>query len=209
MCYYDTVSKDMGFYTWPAKIDKKSETCLVDADVVVRNRQLEPMKMGEHESVFVLEHTKRSTQLAEMIAKDVYNIIGDRDLNDVYVSSEGIAFSAKGKSTLDLSGYKYVLLSNLYKIGIRHIYTYNPIVLKSVAKMGRNIDRSEFKGKEYMIDSIKLTDTSKHKFIHTLTFNTQKLKKAKNYAHTVDDLVDAYWALRSMCERDLNFHGLE
>ena len=213
MCFYDTVTKEMKFYTWPSKMDKKSEKNVSDAGVIVKNRDLGTVPKGLNASNLTKIHTDRSYHLAQIIADDVFELIGDTPLEKVHIATEGFSFMSKGNFILDLSGYKYVMLCELYKRGISNLYTYSPISGKSTARKvaypdaekGEKIDYS----KTFMIDTIRLTDPTKHKFIKILCETPEALKKGSvNYATTVDDLVDSYWILRTMCERDLEITDL-
>lgn len=207
MCYYNTETKEMKFYTWPSSIDKKSLTNVTNAGVDIKCRNLDTVPKGISSTDLVRIHTERSINLASIIADDVFELIGETDLSDVHVASEGFSFMSKGNVMLDLSGYKYVLLTTLYGRGIRNLYTYSPITGKNTAKraMGGSKDIKMEYTKTFMIDAIKCTNPKQHKFINTLVNETESLRRGKeNYSVTVDDLVDSYWILRTMCEREFN-----
>lgn len=200
MCFYDTDTKHMEFYCWPMHEDDKSIEKLKSAGININNRNLAPMskKNFENNNIMVLEHTRRAAELSEMIANEIFKLIASTKLNDVYICSEGLSFGSKGNQTLDLSGYKYTLLTTLYKRGITHIYTYSPIAIKKIAKCSKT---GEW-GKDFMIQAIKETNPTMHKFIHTLVYNDIDLRKKSNYVNCVDDLVDSYWALRTFLEKE-------
>lgn len=203
MCCYDTNTEHVSFYTWPAQLDKKSKEIISSNDVIVRNRELDKMSKKGSNNQLILEHTKRATELADIIIKDMFDIIKDTPLKEVYVASEGLSFGSRGNAVLDLSGYKYTLLTELYRKGIHNLFTYPPTSIKSVAKMGRQLEKFDY-SKDFMIESAKLTNPNKHKLINTLVFNSDNLKKTKNYVTTLDDLIDSYWVLRTMCEKEFN-----
>ena len=67
---------------------------------------------------------------------NVNELIGNTSLNDVYVVTEGLSYASKGNQILDLSGYKYAMLIELYRLGIRNIATLSPVAIKHVAAVG-------------------------------------------------------------------------
>lgn len=207
MCCYNTTTNKMLFYTWPSAIDKKSEEILFRNDVVVKNRNLNPIEKGTSNHDIVKTHTKRSVKLADMIIADMKTIIGETPIDEIYVATEGLSFGSTGNAMLELSGYKYMLLGGLYKLGITNIFTYPPTTIKSVAKLGRKLDKADYT-KDFMIQSIKLIDTSKHILLKTIQYEEDTLKKKTSFVKTLDDLVDSYWALRTMCTKDLEINPL-
>ena len=56
--------------------------------------------------------------------------------------------------------------------------------------------KSEY-GKFAMIQKITEENTSLHPFIDTLKNDSQNLKKKTAFINCVDDLVDAYWCLKT------------
>lgn len=200
MFYYDTETKQSEFYCWPASEDKKSIEILNNAGIVVRNRNLPPLSKNDYDSnSLVFENTKRAAELSELITEDIMNIVGDEPLDNIYICSEGLAFASNGNQTLDLSGYKAALLTTLYKRGVRNIFTYSPITIKSVA----GCSKKGMWTKDFMINAIKKTNPSLHTFVRTLSENEKSLKKVTAFVPCVDDLVDAYWVVRTFMERHL------
>ena len=207
MCYYDTDTKEMKFYCWPMETDKKSEEMLSACDIVVRNRGLIPMSDKNFDGqAMVIENTRRASELSLMIANDVKDLIGETDMNDVYVVTEGLSYASKGNQTLDLSGYKYAMLIELHRLGIRNIATMSPVSIKHIAAVG--IGKKLSYEKDFMISAIKETNPTAHKFIYTLINDEESLKKKTAFVKCVDDLVDSYWAVRSLCEKQLKLFEL-
>jgi hypothetical protein len=206
MCYYNTDTKEMKFYCWPMSMDKKSIEILSSCSINVHNRNLVPMSSNNFDGQqMIIENTKRSMESACMISTCIDELIGDTDLSDVYVVTEGLSYASKGNQTLDLSGYKYVMLVELYRLGIRNITTLTPSAIKHVAAMGKKMRFD----KEFMIDAIKTTNPEVHPFIKRLITDENSLKKQTAFVKCVDDLVDAYWATRALCENFLNVHDLK
>ena len=113
------INGKLTFHVWASDIDGKSLGRLKDCGINIINRNLPKMKDGEfNEHELIIEHIKRSTNLANMILETIENLLKEESpdikYEDVIISNEGFAFSAKGDAALDLSGYKYVLLSKLY-----------------------------------------------------------------------------------------------
>ena len=141
------------FFIWPLEMTKKQIEMYDTSGVFVHCRNLPPITTKDRTSQIVLEHTKRSTDLANMIMDDLdrflYEYLSLEKDTPIYVSSEGLAFSAKGDATLNLATYKGVLLSKLYEryFGRMYgLYTYSPITMKSVAgcaKKGELTDKNK------------------------------------------------------------------
>lgn len=201
MCYYDIDTKEMEFYCWPQGVDKKTEDILSAANISITNRNLPKMSKNNYpnNNIMVMENTKRAAELSDMISQTVFSLIGSTPMDEVYVCSEGLSFASQGNQTLDLSGYKYSLLTTLWKMGIRNIYTYTPVTIKSTA----GVSKGNHYEKGYMIQAIKKTNPSIHLFIETLAHNEDSLKKKTAFVDCVDDLVDAYWVVRTFMERHL------
>lgn len=192
------IDEKLLFYTWPAKVDKTTIEKLENSNVVVRNRNIEPINKSKFDShTLVLEHVIRSSNLINMIISDIADIMNRYNINidtdNIIISSEGLSFASKGDATLNLAAYKQVLLNKLYEIGFKNIKTYSPITIKSCAGCAKKANQS----KTSMIDAIKNENPNTHKFIYDLIYNENNLKKKTSFVNTVDDLVDAYWCLKT------------
>lgn len=192
------IDEKLLFYTWPAKVDKVTIEKLENCNVIVRNRNIEPINKSKYDShSLVLEHIIRSNELVNMIISDISeimlenNIVVNRD--NIIISSEGLSFGSKGDATLNLAAYKQVLLNKFYELGFRNIKTYSPITIKSCAGCAKKSNQTKLS----MIDAIKNENPNAHKFIHDLIYNESDLKKKTSFVNTVDDLVDAYWCLKT------------
>ena len=193
MCIYH--NNEIYFYTWPLNIDNKSELLLTDCNINVNNRQLNSIDKKKYDSnSLILEHTNRCSMLTSMILNDIISFINEHSINidDIIISSEGLSYGSNGDATLNLAAYKQSLLVKFYEYGLKNIKTYAPITIKSVAGRSKKGERS----KTEMIDALK-NENKIHKFIETLIDNPDKLKKKTAFIQTVDDLVDAYWCLKT------------
>ncbi len=198
------INKKIYFYTWPALLDEKSEAILKNNNVNVYNRNIQPIsKKCLDSNSLVIEHIKRSETLTDLIKNDIIKLINEHSLKneEIIISSEGLSFGSKGDATLNLAAYKQVLLNKLFSIGLFNIKTYSPISIKSVAgcsKKGKTDKKS-------VIDAIKEENPNLHKFIKTIIFEEHSLKKKTAFIPTVDDLVDAFWCLKTtIIKEELN-----
>lgn len=199
LCTY--VNNKIDFYCFPMNLDDKSITKLEDVNVKVYNRGLNSIdKKNFNSNSLVLEHIKRANELSEMILKVILDIVDKNNIDkeNVIIASEGLSFASKGDAMLDLSGYKYVLLSKLYSQGFTNIKTYSPISIKSVAGCAKKGE----KGKLPMITKIMEEKPNIHNFIDCLKYSPEELKKKTAFVNCVDDLVDAYWCLKTTIEKE-------
>lgn len=207
------------FITWPMSLTKKEKEiydilmypedmhdsgfmyCCRNLDSVSKDSNLSTSEMA-------LEHTKRSVDLAKMIVKDLVCLTLSTDDPDIYFVSEGLSFASKGNSSLDLATYKGVLMAYMYEeFPSMKIYTYAPMTIKSVAgcaKKDKAGDKHamikaflEEPGLENNIFWNKLKDGS-------LTYEVTKGKNKGNfeYIHCVDDIVDSYFAMKTLVSKE-------
>ena len=200
MCAY--IDGKISFYVWPSDIDDKSSEMLSVSGINVYNRYLPKMKDKEYdESSLIMEHVNRASNLAEMIVKTINSILEeyapDEKKENVIISNEGFAFSARGDAVLDLSGYKYILMYELIKNGFKNFRTYSPITLKKTAGCSK-----KGLGKEAMIESMSNQKEFNHVFIETLKNHPEFLKKKTNYVMCVDDIADSFWCLKTTLDKE-------
>lgn len=190
----------MDFYVWPSSIDDKSYNTLLYSGISVTSRNLPSMKDTKHDQhSLILEHVKRAVDLANIIVHTINSIVRKSDIkkSDVIIANESFAFSAKGDATLDLSGYKYILMYTLIENGYSNFRTYSPITIKKTADCSK-----KGLGKDAMITAFgKAFDKDKphcnHPIMETLLNNPQNLKKKTNYVLCMDDIADSYWCMRT------------
>ncbi|WQJ53727.1 MAG: RuvC-like Holliday junction resolvase [Wendovervirus sonii] len=201
-----TILYDKKFYhfIWPLQLDDKYVQRYIQHNVYVRNRNLQPMSTKDKNSQIVLEHTKRSVDLANMIIADlddfIDNIICADKNTPIYVSSEGLSFGSKGNQTENLATYKGVLLGKLYEHyygRLYGLYTYAPISIKSTAKCA---GKDKIKSKTAMIESFMKETEVKNDFYAGLI--KKEFKSRTAYIQCIDDIVDSYWALVTMLKKE-------
>lgn len=189
-------------YIWPSSIDSKSQEILSDAGINIINRNLPKMKDGEfNEHTLILEHIKRSSELADTILGTILRILSEyspgTDPSEAIISNEGFAFAAKGDAALDLSGYKYILMNTLYNAGFRKFRTYAPITLKKTAGCSK-----KGLGKDAMINALSNEEKGLHPFIDIAREHPEFLKKKTAFVTCADDIADSYWCLKTTMEKE-------
>jgi len=208
--------EDLLFYIWPMELTKKERAAYEEIDrassqFTCECRDLEAISKDSKytTSQLALEHTKRSSFLANMIARDLDKlvpIVGPHDR--VIIASETLSFGSKGNSTLDLATYKGVLLAKLYETMHNvEMYAYAPGTIKSIAGCATKDKRGD---KHAMIKAfleerlpkknelfIRLAD-------HQLEYTKTKGKSAGKieYFHCVDDIADSYFTLKTVSEKE-------
>lgn len=191
----------VSFYVWCSNIDEKSKDILTLHEINVFNRDLPPVnKLDEHQ--LILEHVTRATNLAELIVKTMDRILEENDIHDktnIIISNEGFAFSGNGDATLDLSGYKYILMYTLIKNGYKNFRTYSPISLKKSAGCSKKPKKGEEKknSKVRMIEALANEPKGIHIFIDTVRDFPELLKKKTAFVMCCDDIADSYWCLKT------------
>lgn len=189
-------------YFWPLNISKKLMDEYNEAGVFVKNRELPSINVKDIEnSQIVLIHTIRSTDLANLIIEDIDNFINKLNLEDydLYVCSEGLSYASKGDATLNLATYKGVLLSKIYEHygdHLKRLFTYSPISLKATAGCA---GKADVKDKTKMIKKYILENNN---IKMRLCLANDMLKAKKNYITGIDDIVDSYWALKTMIKKE-------
>ena len=198
--------KQFHFFIWPAEMTKKNIQTYESANVHVFSRDLKEVKTSNlPNSQIVLEHTRRSTDLANLIINDIDDLITNKfELTDyeLYVCSEGLSYASKGDATLNLATYKGVLLSKIYEHYGDHLtrlYTYSPITLKATAGCSSKEDRAD------KTKMIKKYIAQNNDIKLRLCLANGYMKAKTNYIAGIDDLVDSYWALKTMMQKEKVF----
>lgn len=186
------------FAVFPQKITDKEETILKEGGIEVFNRNLDVISKTDPEEIFKL--TKRYTDLSLQI----WDYINTFDFDDCYFASEGLSYGSKGNVTLELSGAKYILLSTLYNHKINRFYTYSPITLKKTAGVSKKEPgqtKSDTMKKLVMIEAFK-KEQPLNRFMEEFINNDKQFVNKTAYIHTIDDIVDSYWCLKTLSEKE-------
>lgn len=198
------IDNHLDFYIWPMDVDTFTFDALSVSGINVNNRRLGPiLKKTYDEHSLIYTHVTRAKELAELIHDTICNAIkNDNSIDTIIIANEGFAYGASGNAILDLSGYKYVLMSRLMEIekelGIKIKFcTYAPRTLKMVAGSGKKGSK-----KIDMIYALGNEDNDLHLFIHTVGSHSELLKKKTAFIDCVDDIADSYWCLKTCVQKE-------
>lgn len=194
------INNKLEIYIWPMDLDEKSEKMISACNVNIWNRHLPSMHKKYNEHTLILEHVERAENLAELITETIDSKLSENgimDKSDIIIANEGFSFSSRGNATLDLSGYKYILMHTLKEHGYENFKTYSSITIKSTAGCAK-----KGMGKIDMINRTAEEDQDLHLFIHTLAIHSELLKKKTAFIDCIDDICDAYWCLRTTINKE-------
>lgn len=215
------------FYAWPTKLPKKKVLAYNTSGVSLYSRELDSVKKHTGEdctnSDIIFEHTRRAAALINKIIKDIDYFIGMyiKEPVEVYVATEGLSFNSVGNSTLDLAMYKGVLQSKLYEhFGeqLKGLYTYPPQTIKKIAgaskkpskKKNKPVDdddepnKSKQDNKIEIIKSFMKAPDLKDNTFYKDFMNNKFISKAGIYWKCVDDIIDSYFAFKTMQAQEPN-----
>lgn len=190
------------FMAWPLSMSHNLVESYKSVNIDIFNRGLEEIKKDKMtSSELALTHVTRSLHLADIIVNYIRNFILSHNMTDyeIILASEGLSFGSFGNAALDLASYKGVFLAFLYKTfgdRISGLFTYPPISLKSTAGCAC---KDKIKDKKAMVHAF-INEPVEHPF-RTALENGRFLAK-KNYMMCVDDIVDSYFALKTLMTRE-------
>lgn len=196
------INGEISYAVFPADIDDISKNKLESVGVKVFNRGLSPMSKNKKmsDSELMVEHITRARQLTDMIVAYIWFKLRDTGYSskDSVIVNEGLSFSSKGNATLDLSGYKYILMDRLMEDGFNQFYTYAPNTIKKTAECSK-----KGMSKEEMIQAAG-NMSNMHKFNDAIKNDPMSLKKKTAWVPCVDDLADAFWCMRTYIEKEID-----
>ena len=193
-CIWDDTNGVYRFMGWPRNdhISEKRKTIYRESGVQIfeRTDTKNPHKESSAKMRFAVENGQ---YIAELIVRDLLPY-----LKDSYIALEGLSFGSTGDAILQLSGYKYLLMQELRRwVPLERMYTYAPITVKKTAGCSkRGLTKN---------DMIRSFVNEGHEFSETIGKYPELFMKAglKNYIELLDDLVDGYWVLQTMKEKEL------
>lgn len=198
ICTY--IDNKISYAVFPAKIDDITFEKLKAADIQIFNRNLNPISKNNtlSDSELIIEQVTRAKNLANMIVSYIIQTLENTNhsIDETIIANEGFSFASSGNAVLDLSGYKYILMSHLIDAGFKDFRTFAPITIKKTAGCSKR-----GMGKEDMIKSAGIAEQG-HNFNITIKNTPEKLKKKTAWIQCVDDLADAYWCMRTVIEKD-------
>lgn len=190
------IDDKISYAVFPAKVDNVTIEKLSAANVKVFCRNLEPISKNStlSDSDLIIEQVMRARKLAEMIVTYIIQVLieSNHTIEETIIANEGFSFASSGNAVLDLSGYKYILMSHLIDAGFKDFRTFAPITIKKTAECSK-----KGMGKEDMIQAAGKAECE-HLFNKAIANNPESLKKKTAWVACVDDLADAYWCMRTV-----------
>ncbi len=190
------IDDKISYAVFPAKVDNVTIEKLSAANVKVFCRNLEPISKNStlSDSDLIIEQVIRARKLAEMIVTYIIQVLieSNHTIEETIIANEGFSFASSGNAVLDLSGYKYILMSHLIDAGFKDFRTFAPITIKKTAECSK-----KGMGKEDMIQAAGKAECE-HPFNKAIANNPESLKKKTAWVACVDDLADAYWCMRTV-----------
>ena len=194
------IDHKLEYAVFPANADKVTEEKLNAVNVKVFNRHLDAISKSNKisDSELILMQVSRAKELANMIVSYILDTLKQYSIppENVIIANEGFSFASSGNAVLDLSGYKYILMSTLIDNGFKDFRTYAPITIKCTAECSK-----KGMGKDDMIKAAGLSGAD-HPFNKAISENPESLKKKTAWVPCVDDLADAYWCMRTVLKKE-------
>ena len=140
-------------------------------------------------------------QNARYVAELISSTLEDYLYRNTYIGFEGLSYGSSGDVTLQLGGYKYMLMDFLsYTMGVplENMFTYSPITVKKTAGCSER-----GKTKNDVIESFIMNsgDNSLKKALREDRMSFRK-KGDKNFVDHLDDLVDSYWVIETLRDKE-------
>lgn len=183
------------FFGWPHNLRKNIEDIYIDSGITIINRD-EDKDKGPDVSSKMRYEVQNAQKLSEMITDTLLPYLNRTTL----IGFEGLSFGSKGDVVLQLGGYKYMIMAELSKhVPLENMYTYSPITVKKTAgcsKRGMN--------KNDVIESF-ISTSKDNSLKQAMRKDKEKFMKkgGKSFIDHCDDLVDAYWVLETLRDKEL------
>lgn len=194
------INGNISYAVFPSNIDDISKTKLESVKVEVFNRNLDTVSKSKYfsDSELMIEHIIRARNLAELIIDYILKKLENTEYKpeNCAIINEGLSFSSKGNATLDLSGYKYILMDRMMESGFTKFFTYAPNTIKKTAECSK-----KGMGKEDMIQAAGC-NADAHILNYTIKNDPMLLKKKTAWVPCIDDLADAFWCMKTYIEKE-------
>lgn len=183
------------FYGWPYDLKPTLIENLRNADVNIINRNdIKGIKSDISEKMRT--EIKNSIYLANLIISTLQPFLS----RNTYLAFEGLSYGSSGDVVLQLSGYKYILMSMISNhIPIENIFTYSPITIKATAECSkRGMTKND------MIDKFVEIGPNQCKFRMKMYEFPERFQtpRSKKWTTHIDDLVDAYFTLKTLEKKE-------
>jgi len=176
-------NNNYNFYLWPKDFKEKDINLLSSFNInIIPRNNIEIKDLVRYDIL-------NASILADLIIFTLKKFINKNTL----IIFEGASFSSKGNMTISLISWKYILIYKLSQlVPLENIFTYYPITVKSTARCAAKDKR----GKNSMIEAFSKENIN-HEFNSVLKKTPNLLKKKINFIPGIDDLVDAYFVLKT------------
>lgn len=133
--------------------------------------------------------------LTDTIGNWIYGWNGSN--NQISFTIEGFAFGASGNRLAELAGYQYLLRERMLSTtgSPEQISVYAPATIKATAAKGRPDKDAMIQA--FLDNSLNDPLLPASEFFNDIISNTTLYQKGRSWKKPVDDLVDAYWILKT------------
>lgn len=181
------------FYFWPYDMTETSIKKINESGVNVLPRtEIRDKNLNSSEKV------RQDIYNADLMTNLIITTLNPYLNSDTLIAFEGSSFASKGNVALQLTAYRYLLMHKLTKYtSLKNMYTYAPITLKKTAGCSE-------KGKSKRDMIISFSEFAQDCLLKVNIKNGSLYKKkSNNFIDGIDDIVDSFWALRTLIE-DIN-----
>jgi hypothetical protein len=179
--------------SWPFE-HQKERKILESAGVEVWTRVDKKYKDKDSSKKMQWE-VENSMYLADLIVESLPDDLS----KDWYIAFEGLSYNSSGNMAIQLGGYKYMLMRNLFDetIPFSHMETYAPITIKKTAGCSQKGKKKEDMIRAFIESGVDL------QLRHELKATPEKFqKRTGTWIEHLDDLVDAFWAVETFREKN-------
>jgi len=183
------------FYGWPYQPQKKLPQLYKDVNVHIIDR-IDDKEKGDNVSSKMRYEVKNARYISELIFNSLNLFLS----KDTYIGFEGLSYGSSGDVVLQLGGYKYMIMDVFSQIvPLENMFTYAPATVKKTAGCSKR-----GLGKHAMIEAF-MNSKCEHGLRDILNKDKESFMKKglKNYVDHLDDLVDSYWVLKTLQDKQL------
>ena len=178
--------------SWPFE-HQKERAILESAGVKILSREDKKYKDKDSSKKMQWE-VNNSMYLSDLIVCSL------PELNSkTYIAFEGLSYNSSGNMAIQLGGYKYMLMRDLFAndIPFEHMETYAPITIKKTAGCSQKGKKKEDMIRAFIESGVDL------QLRHELKTTPEKFqKRTGTWIEHLDDLVDAFWAVETFREKN-------
>ena len=193
-CLLDTNNNQYRFFGWPYKPQKKLPKIYSDAGVIIMDR-IDDKEKGDNISSKMRYEVVNAQYISQLICSTLKSYLN----RNTYIALEGLSYGSSGDVILQLGGYKYMVMSKLSElVPLKNMFTYSPITVKKTAGCSKR-----GLGKHAVIESF-ISSSYENSLKTSIKKNKELFMKkgGKNYIDHLDDLVDAYWIVETLRDKE-------